>query len=353
MESERKSDISGSGFGSAHAWVRGRAAQVGSATAHERTAYACAACDAIFVHRYGAVPDIFEALEKPGVASGCPGQPEGANIRAVAGVMRGGQPVVTYGETDGAFRPFVFTSKKDSLGRGGRRLTAAVPGAGADIAPAREMRHVSPSFVGYVCCIQIPAAGGPVFSGRRALLEPAARSARPPDRPGRRPDPRGGRPRLFGAAGPFGAGRAGVCSGQMAKLWPGGSYIGAPRRATASGLLRAVPRRAHVVPRGLHVRGLPQELRAGISMLLEERCAGPEALAGVSGGNARVWCWRCAVLSDPRLGALCLAARAAAEEARIHEVNQSFKLRSAAAPDAGASSPVVSGPGPTASEKSG
>ena len=70
---EPHSAIAGDGYGSSHAWARGKTAQVGAAAAFfKRTDYHCAACGAHFVHPYDLMPNIFEAIELAGVVDRCP-----------------------------------------------------------------------------------------------------------------------------------------------------------------------------------------------------------------------------------------------------------------------------------------
>lgn len=75
--SPARSAVCGNGHGSSHAWVRGATAQVGAAAAARKsTAYRCSACGAQFVHYYDLVPNIFDAIERAGVADQCPQRPQ-------------------------------------------------------------------------------------------------------------------------------------------------------------------------------------------------------------------------------------------------------------------------------------
>lgn len=65
------SDVVGTGHGSAHTWVRGASAQVGSDQYRKCTRYTCAVCGEVFEHHYDIYWNIFEAMLRTGVPSVC------------------------------------------------------------------------------------------------------------------------------------------------------------------------------------------------------------------------------------------------------------------------------------------
>lgn len=71
MDTTKKSDISGSGYGDSHQWIRGGTNQVGADWMSKASYYGCP-CGATFSHAYDIIPDIFEAMRQAGVPEECP-----------------------------------------------------------------------------------------------------------------------------------------------------------------------------------------------------------------------------------------------------------------------------------------